>query len=58
MTGKQLRKLRKRARIVAAVNVQNALIESVFSMSTDSRRVRASLFEAARRHLESRNATR
>lgn len=58
MTGKKTHKLRKRARIAAAINVQNSLIESVYCMATDKRRVRDQLFSASMRHLEGRNATR
>lgn len=52
MTGKQKRKMRKRARIAAAIATQNAWIEEAFCMSTDSRRVRDQLFAAARKYLE------
>lgn len=58
MNNKQTKKLRKRARRVAAIHVQNSLIESVFFMATDKRRVRDQLFTAAQRHLESSNAAR
>lgn len=58
MTGKQTRKLRKRARIAAAINMQNSLIESVYCMATDKRRMRDQLFGASMRHLESRNGSR
>lgn len=55
MTGKQERKLRKRARIAAAIATQNAWIDAVFFAETDDRRTRDTLFAAARQHPDALN---
>jgi hypothetical protein len=55
MTGKQERKLRKRARIAAAIATQNAWIEDAFMMSVENRHVRDSLFAQARAQLGKRH---
>jgi hypothetical protein len=49
MTGKQERKLRKRARIAAAIATQNAWIEDVLWVEAGTRRERDTLFAAAQR---------
>lgn len=58
MTGKKHRKWCRRRHTEAAIYVQDTLIEKVFCMATDDRRVRDQLFSAAIKHLESRNGTR
>lgn len=60
MTGKQMRKLRKRAHIAAAIRAQRSWIEEGLGIEfeVDSRRMRDQLFPAARRHLESQHAAR
>jgi hypothetical protein len=47
MTGKQARKLRKRAHIAAVIATQNAWIEDAFFVQAGNRRERDTLFAAA-----------
>jgi hypothetical protein len=54
MTGKQAKKLRKRARIAAVIATQNAWISELLWVEAGTRRERDTLFAAAQRAKEVR----
>lgn len=58
MTGKQERKLRKRAHIAAAIATQNQWIDEAFGIQPTDRWTRDYLFAAARKIIEAKHAPR